>query len=117
MKLPYPKIAAPASWAAASDSYLVPSSEINSSEKSRPPVIAPISGVMISLTKEFIMLVKADPITIPVAKSTIFPFIANALNSLIKPFEPSFTFSTLMSFFTSFNFPMANASFNCLQRK
>ncbi len=46
------------------------------------PRIRPIGGMMMSSTIEETMAVKAAPITIPTAMSSILPFIANSLNSL-----------------------------------
>ncbi|MNL80668.1 hypothetical protein D3C87_2075760 [compost metagenome] len=44
-----------------------------------------IAGVMMSSTRDLIMLLKAPPITTPTARSITLPFIANSLNSLINP--------------------------------
>jgi hypothetical protein len=51
-------------------------------EKSRPPVIAPMIGMMMSPTREVTIPPKAAPIMTPTARSTTLPFIANSRNSL-----------------------------------
>jgi len=44
-------------------------------------VTAPIAGLMMSLTSEFTIAVNAAPMTMPTARSTTLPRIANFLNS------------------------------------
>src|SRR5437870_4523769 len=53
--------------------------------KSTPPIIAPIGGMMTSLTMEVTILPNAAPMMIPTAMSTTLPFMANSLNSLTIP--------------------------------
>ncbi len=51
-------------------------------EKSSPPVMAPMMGMMTSPTSELTMAPKAaPPMMTPTARSTTLPFIANSLNS------------------------------------
>ena len=49
--------------------------------KSIPPMMSPMRGVRISLTRDVTIAVKALPMMIPTAMSTTFPFRAKALNS------------------------------------
>ncbi len=46
-----------------------------------PPIASPIGGMMMSLTKELTIVVKAAPRMIPTARSTTLPRIANSRNS------------------------------------
>src|SRR5207302_7241034 len=50
-------------------------------EKSSPPVISPIGGMMMSLTSEFTIPPKAAPMMTPIARSKALPLTANSLNS------------------------------------
>ena len=50
-------------------------------EKSMPPVSMEMSGMMISLTTEFVILPNAPPMTTPTAMSMTLPRMAKALNS------------------------------------
>src|SRR6185436_13667595 len=58
-------------------------------EKSRPPVIAPMIGMMMSPTSEVTMAPKAAPMMTPTARSTTLPFIANSRNSFSMLRPPS----------------------------
>jgi len=62
----------------------------NSPEKSGDLKIAPIIGVIISLTKELTTAPKAPPITTPTARSTTLPLIINFLNPWNIMFEVIF---------------------------
>jgi hypothetical protein len=50
-------------------------------EKSMPPVMTPIGGMMMSSTSDFTMVEKAAPMMMPTAISTTLPLSANSLNS------------------------------------
>ena len=50
-------------------------------EKSMPPVSMEMSGMMISLTSEVVILPNAPPMTTPTAMSMTLPRMAKALNS------------------------------------
>src|SRR5438876_2428461 len=50
-------------------------------EKSSPPVISPIGGMMMSLTSELTIPLKAAPMMTPIARSKALPLAANSLNS------------------------------------
>ena len=52
--------------------------------KSTPPARSPTIGMMISLTKELTMAVKAPPTATPTARSTTEPRLINSMNSLRK---------------------------------
>ncbi len=69
---------------------------IDSPEKSTPPKITPIIGIMMLSTKLETILLKAPPIITPTAKSTTFPFDINCLNSSKKKF---FHIYSLLYFF------------------
>src|SRR5688572_13668413 len=58
-------------------------------EKSTPPIIQPSAGMTIAFTNADTILPKAAPITMPTAMSTTLPFIANSLNSAIRPMVSS----------------------------
>src|SRR6185312_3099541 len=53
-------------------------------EKSMPPVIQPIGGMMMSLTSDVTILPNAAPMTTATARSTTLPRMMNALKSLAK---------------------------------
>ena len=55
-------------------------------EKSIPPMMIPITGVMTSFTRELTMEVKAPPIMMPTAMVITFPLAINSLNSAINFF-------------------------------
>src|ERR1700761_335801 len=55
------------------------------SEKSMPPVIQPIGGMMIWSTSEVTILPNAPPITTPTARSMTLPRMAKVLNSCSMP--------------------------------
>jgi hypothetical protein len=55
---------------------------MNFCEKSTPPVITPIRGMIISATTEETILLKAPPTTTAVARAIISPFIKKVLKSL-----------------------------------
>ena len=50
-------------------------------EKSTPPVSMEMSGMMMSLTREVVILPNAPPMTTPTAMSMTLPRMAKALNS------------------------------------
>ena len=50
--------------------------------KSMPPVRSPMRGMMMSFTREVVILPKAAPMTTPTAMSITLPRMANSLNSL-----------------------------------
>jgi hypothetical protein len=50
-------------------------------EKSIPPSTKPIGGMMMSLTSELTIVVKAAPMMIPIARSMTLPRIAKSRNS------------------------------------
>ena len=57
--------------------------------KSIPPIITPITGIIISPTNDVTILPNAPPIMTPTAKSITLPFAINFLNSFnifISPF-------------------------------
>ena len=83
MNTPMLIVAAPASLAAARLVYSTSVRLMKMSEKSMPPVINPIGGMMISLTSDVTMLPKAAPMITPTARSNALPFTANSLNSLM----------------------------------
>ena len=49
--------------------------------RSMPPGMRPMSGMMMSLTREVVILPKAAPMTTPMAMSRTLPRMANSLNS------------------------------------
>src|SRR5262249_19426081 len=51
--------------------------------KSMPPTSTPMGGIRISLTREETIFPKAAPMMTPTARSTTFPRMMKALNSLI----------------------------------
>lgn len=51
-------------------------------EKSTPPMIMPMIGVIMSLTRELMIAVKVLPMMIPTAIVMTLPFEINSLNSL-----------------------------------
>ena len=58
-----------------------PKSIIDKLVKLIPPIIIPTKGIIISLTKDVTIELKAPPITTPTAKSSTFPLEINSLNS------------------------------------
>ena len=67
--------------ASANVAYFSPFNETNQFVKSIPPVINEITGIIISLTSELVILPNAVAITTPTAISSTFPRIINVLNS------------------------------------
>ena len=49
--------------------------------KSTPPMIREMIGIMMSLTRELTIEVKAEPTTTPMARSMTLPRLMNSLNS------------------------------------
>lgn len=60
--------------------------------KSTPPAIRPTMGIIISLTRELTMAVKAPPTATPTARSTTEPRLINSMNSLRKLEPLAWTF-------------------------
>lgn len=70
--------------------------------KLKPPPMRLTIGMMMSLTTEFTMAVKAEPITTPTARSMTLPRLMNSVNSFLK--EPPLVFNFLRFFLTSWEF-------------
>ena len=78
-KTPYAMTGAPASFAAANDSYSTPERFMYKLEKSILPSNKPKGGIKISEVNEETILPNAAPIITPVAISTTLPRITNFL--------------------------------------
>ena len=71
--------------------------------KSTPPASKPTTGMMISLTRELTMAVKAPPTATPTARSTTEPRLMNSMNSLRKLDSFFFTVSNFTGFLSVFS--------------
>lgn len=58
--------------------------------KSRPPARRLVIGIIMSLTSELTMAVKAPPTATPTARSTTLPRLINSLNSRTKELSDNF---------------------------